>query len=461
MVGAELRKVWLPLGRTASGGSMCLQCWKRSACTLFPKPTQTAGGSEVSWVCWVLSMSQLPASLYEEVKAVAVPLLMLHHTGSSHRAAKGIAHIYLLEVLLTCVVARWSGQLKSLHLGRLLLVAGILNIIGLFAMGISVSLTNLGLQTFLCGQVACAVACCVREFTFPLLTMCFPEEQIGQLAAHRRALMHLGALLGGCMVAAELLRTYLLLQALGMLISLGLVILILPCIAQLDLAQTAHVKASGSSSALSACKGFGVLVAARFFQSLSFVSASTTVMLCLIRTHMAPPALGPWTAVGLLAAASTLGHLTGLATNLMLGRQKAAHFMRPLTLSCAASAASLLCFVAVGTPGQYLAVALVSRAARSLNKVTSEVVVLREAKRLGRAERAAGLAARRAAFRAGQLAGKYGIVPVLALQDQELALWLILTSGAAAAILGGMLQIYVVRQRHVAPALDSTGAHRV
>merc|ERR1712008_395651 len=133
----------------------------------------------------------------------------------------------------------------------------------------------------------------------------------------------------------------------------------------------------------------------------------------------------------------TLGHVTGLATNLVLGRRRIAHCLRLLTLSCAASAASLLCFAVAGTPGQYLAVALVSRAARSINKLTSEVVVLREAKRLGKAERAAGLVARRTAFKAGQLAGKYGIVPLLALQDHELALWLILTSGAAAAVLGG------------------------
>jgi len=421
-----------------------------------------AGGSEASWVLWVLSMSQLPASLYEEVKVVAVPFLMMHHTGSSHRAAMGMAHFYLLEVMLACTVARWSGHLNSLHLGRLLLLAGTLNIVGLLAMGISVSLATLGLQTFLCGQIACAVACCMREFAFPLLTTCFPEEQIGQLAAHRRALMHLGALLGGFMVAAELLRLYLFFQALGMLVSLGMLILILPCIAQLDLVQNAQVRPAGSNSALSACKGFGVLVASRFFQSLSFVSASTTVMLCLIRTHIAPQALGAWTAVGLLGAASTLGHVTGLATNLLLGRQRAAHCLRPLTLSSAASAASLLCFAVAGTPGQYLAVALMSRAARSINRVTSDVVVLREAKRLGKAERAAGLVARRAAFKAGQLAGKYGIVPLLALQDQELALWLILTSGATASVFGGILQMYVVRQREVAPALEScTGAYHV
>merc|ERR1712113_580529 len=131
----------------------------------------------------------------------------------------------------------------------------------------------------------------------------------------------------------ELLRAYLIFQALGMFVSLGMLILIQPCIAQLDLLQTAHVRPSGSKSALSACKGFSVLVASRFFQSLSFVSASTTVMLCLIRMHIAPPALGSWTAVGLLAAASTLGHVTGLATNLVLGRRRIAHCLRLLTLS--------------------------------------------------------------------------------------------------------------------------------
>jgi len=410
-----------------------------------PGPRQPPSPSRL---LWAVSLSQLPASLYEEVRGVVMPALLMHHAGSSPRAALGVAHMYLLELLLAYFIGRFCRARQALSLGKMLLVAGMLNLAGLVAMVLSLGSGTFALQVYVFGHVTYVLGATVRDSAFPMLATCFPEEHMARLNAHRHVLMHAGALLGGMMIAVGMARSYLLLQVGVMAVSLGPVARAIPCLNAFDCGSLRQAPATSAP-----CWRFGLLAAGRFFQSWGLVSASGTVMLAFLRARMPVGLLGGQSAAGLLASAGVVGHVAGLLVNLALGRCRWAQQGGAglLIISAVAFAFALLCCSeVVGTPMQYLAIMLLLRGARALGKASSDVLALRAARQLGPG-RAAALAARRAAFKAGQLVGRYSLAPLLAVAggDEESSFRMVFVAGAAASLTGAvchLLALHLMRE---------------
>ncbi|CAK0907610.1 unnamed protein product [Prorocentrum cordatum] len=326
-----------------------------------------------------------------------------------------------------------------------------LNTVGLFAMGLTVA-GGLGgpssggweLRAYLCGHAAYTLGSMIRDTIFPPLTACFPEDLVNRLSANRRSLVHVGALVGGTLVAAGRLGSYILAQAAGMLLCLALLARTVAAPGALDSlagAPAPSVRAAAPVAVLScggAGRAFPLLVLSRFFQSLGFVSTSTVVLLVLLRANVRE--LGAGGAASLVASAGVVGHFAGLAANLGLGRRRAPYGVPHVLASAALYSLAMGCYPSVRTPAQFLAVTAALRGARTLGKATSDALALRAARPLG-PRKAAALLARRMAFKCGLLAGKYGVAPLLALGDEQLALRLVFALGAAASLLGALLQL--------------------
>eukprot|EP00445_Apocalathium_hangoei_P013429 CAMPEP_0203873616 /NCGR_PEP_ID=MMETSP0359-20131031/19841_1 /ASSEMBLY_ACC=CAM_ASM_000338 /TAXON_ID=268821 /ORGANISM="Scrippsiella Hangoei, Strain SHTV-5" /LENGTH=457 /DNA_ID=CAMNT_0050792317 /DNA_START=51 /DNA_END=1424 /DNA_ORIENTATION=+ len=378
---------------------------------------------------WALTASLLPASLFEEIRCVATPLALSQHGSDTHGIAMGVAHIYLLELLLAALVARLCSRSEALNCGRLLLLAGWLNLFGLVAM----SLSSLGgVPLYLCGHLTYSLGCMVRDVVFPALTACFPVEDMSQLLAFKRMFVHVGALAGGALIAMNMLRCYIFALALGMGLSLRMLFQILPHLDAMDTAPRPKAKPAPAFT------GFWLLIAARFFTSVGIVSTSGIVMLKLFETR-APAEYDYFRhASKLIAGHGVVGHLAGLAVNFFLGWHKVSLGFTFLLVSTLLCILATLSYPMMSTLPQLLLATAVYRGARTVVKAASDALALQSARDLD-SRKSAALVSRRVAFKVGQLAGKYSIAPLLALPDGELALQLIFGGGAAMSLVGALL----------------------
>ncbi|CAE8681441.1 unnamed protein product [Polarella glacialis] len=235
-----------------------------------PEVTEEAVGNvNDSQILWALSLGQLPASLYEELRGVAAPVLLFGELGTGRGAALGLAHLFLLELVLATVVswavsrgASWRlGRPESLRratktldepagLGRMLLLAVVLNMSGLAMMLVAGVLASghesrrSPVHLFVCGHVTYSLGSMIRDVVFPTLATCFSEEVITQLNAHKHVLMHTGALIGGGLIAAGFFRCYLAAQFLAMLMGVRA---LLSAVAAIDQLKPLKVPKSRSS----------------------------------------------------------------------------------------------------------------------------------------------------------------------------------------------------------------------
>lgn len=385
-----------------------------------------------SWQLRALSASLLPASLFEEVRCVVAPVVMAQYGVDGSSIATGVAHTYFVELILAIGVAHWCGRRQALGCGRLVLVAGWLNLVGMVTMALSEVVG--GLHMYLCGHVTFALGSMIRDVALPALTTCFPVEEINQLNAFRRAFVHIGALLGGALISAGLLRAYCLVQAAGLALSLRTLSRVLPHLKALD------CPAPPGPKRLPACGGFLLLVLARFLTSAGIVSTSGAVMLSLLRARMPQEQNDLQATVRLMAGNSVVGHVAGTAVNVVLGWSNLSYGLGHVVASTALYTAALACYPAVASARQYFLVTVLLRGARTLSKAASDAIAFRAAKELHE-HRSAALVSRRIAFKLGQLAGKYSVVPLLAIQDTDVAFHYIFGMGAATSIIAAVLHL--------------------
>eukprot|EP00930_Biecheleria_cincta_P033277 TRINITY_DN23040_c0_g1_i1.p1 TRINITY_DN23040_c0_g1~~TRINITY_DN23040_c0_g1_i1.p1 ORF type:complete len:479 (-),score=86.71 TRINITY_DN23040_c0_g1_i1:108-1544(-) len=452
--------------------------------------------AQESRILWAVCLSQLTANLYEEVRGVAAPVLFAQHLGgASGSAALGLAHLFLLELVVTCLIAffcsgrrtagkpdlRGEGFLELLGLGKIMLLAVLLNAVGLAVMvcACAISVRSSGkegcvVQLFACGHIAYSLGSMVRDTVFPTLATCFREELVVHLNARKHVLMHLGALVGGGFVAAGLFRCYVMFQAAGFLLGLGFLLS-----AQNDLDAMSPMPSrgqAGSASLYSGCglqaallqpmgeqskkqaddskprASFGLMILARFVQSFSFAFSSPVIVLNLLQSSgLVHPTHGAgaggassttWTsAAQLLASANVLGHVSSLAVNLWLDRQRRLAWHRSFLLASLTYAISVSLMPILRRPEQYLVLAAALRGARALGKAASDAMTFRVGKHLGK-DRAPAFFARRTAFKVGLLSGKYGLATFLSGQPGEnLPFGLIFAIAAATSVAATVLQL--------------------
>lgn len=400
---------------------------------------------------WAVTASLLPASLYEEVRCVATPIALSQHVSNQDGLAMSVAHIYFIELLMAVGVARLCSRQEALNCGRLLLVAGWLNLAGLMAMALS----NFGgVELYVCGHMTYSLGTMVRDVVFPALTSCFPAQDMNQLLAFKRMFVHVGALIGGALIAMNMLRCYLLVLAMGMGLSLAMLSRVLPYLEAFD--NVAHPRTKQTP----AFTGFWMLIVARFFTSMGLVSTSGVVLLKLFTTR-APFGYDQYQfASKSIAAHSVIGHVAGILVNLMLGWLKISYGIRDLlfaTMTCVVCTCS---YPVVASVPQYLVATFIYRAARTLAKAASDAIALQCAKDLD-SRKSAALLSRRVAFKVGQLVGKYCIAPLLALPDADFSLYLIFGGGAAMSILGALLHIPACVQHERHALLPYTWRHGI
>lgn len=412
-------------------------------------------------VLQALIVSTLPASLYEEVRVVATPVVLAWRLGPGSGAAMGVAHMYAVELLMSLVVARLCRRQEALSLGRLLLLASWLNFFGLVGMALgALDAAGAGLWLFVAGHATYTLGAMMRDVVFPALVACFPVGEINQATASKRALGHVGALLGGGLLALRWWRMYALAQLLGTALSLRLLSRTLPRLERLDLsvsraphrADAAALAELGHAGALRRCPPrpsasspsplgrFALLVAARFLISAGVVSTSAAVMLPLLESRLPAEARDLSGAASLLVGGGVVGHVAGLAANLTLVACRFSYCARHLLLASSAYVAAMAALLAVGSVPQYLLATVALRGARTAAKAASDAIAFRTAKGLG-ATKSTALLSRRMAFKLGLLAGKYCLATSLSVVGGELGLSVAIGAGVLASSLAMLLHL--------------------
>eukprot|EP00929_Paragymnodinium_shiwhaense_P023840 TRINITY_DN14834_c0_g1_i2.p1 TRINITY_DN14834_c0_g1~~TRINITY_DN14834_c0_g1_i2.p1 ORF type:complete len:449 (-),score=43.79 TRINITY_DN14834_c0_g1_i2:124-1470(-) len=367
---------------------------------------------------WLLALLQMPVSLYEEKRCVLTAMLLSRIAGGDAAGvALGMAHAYLLELIVTFGVARCWHRSRYLGLGRLLLVAGLMDVVGLAMIGSAAF--GLGgqrpLVIYWSGQCIHTIGASVRSLTFPMLSTCLPENAMHQLTAQRRTLKHLGAILAGVLLVLLPLWVYFALVVGGMATTLAIGSQIVPSLSPSVNVQL-HARGERPELSLAGCRRFSWLVAGRFCQSLGFGCTSAAVMLAFLRLQVLSAGPGNQaSAERLTIVGSTLAHVIGLILNMFLGCRCIAYRPRTLCVAVGLYAALLLCYLSVGCPSEYLLVGALLSCARSSAKATSDALANRCARDLG-PERAVAMQGRKMAFKAGLLVGKYSVVPLLMFQ---------------------------------------------